>query len=202
MHRGVATSVRAALAIVVCAFTGACGTNSSTPKSTAGPTVTTVTTAKSTRSTTLPTFTIPKATFPAGQDPCKLSDADVSTAAGFAVHRATPPNDRSCLYVASAAVGAPSVYILWNNGTPNSGTETRARSDSMMSLGGRTPASVTELTGFPGWAFTAFQELHDIVDGCAELTGGPYFCTRISIEAPGSGTLPDRSAALLHKLAG
>lgn len=186
MHRR-ATFVSVFAVAVFALVASACNKSSKTNATGA-----TTTTAKSSG---VSTFTIPKTTFPPGQDPCKLSDADVSAAVGFTVHRTTPPNDMSCLYVASDEIGAPSVYIL-----RRVGTEAAAKSDSVFSLGGAKPATVTDVSGFKGWAFTALQEHHDTVDGGVELDGGAYFSTRIRVESPGSPDLPNRSVALLHKL--
>jgi hypothetical protein len=192
MHRGLAVPFAAIVVVALAGSSAGCNKSSKSAKSARNASATTSTTGSS--QTTR--FVIPKKTFPPGQDPCKLTEAEVSAAAGFTVHKATPPNDSSCLYKESDELGAPSVYILWNRGT-----ETRAKSDSVFSLGGGKPATVTDVSGFRSWAFTAFQELHDTVDGCVSIEGDVYFSTRIEIRAPGSNDLPARSVALMHKLA-
>jgi hypothetical protein len=191
MHRGVASIAMTALALSASAI--GCGSKSSGAKL-AKPTASSTSTTRSSGSSNTTTFSIPKATFPVGEDPCKLPESEVSSTVGFAVHKVPPPNDRSCDYSEGTQDGARDVYILWNRGT-----ETRAKADSVFSLGGRSPAEVTELTGFPGWAFTASQELHDTIDFGVALSGDHYFNVRINAQNRDE-TLPAKAKALAHKL--
>ncbi|MDQ1402748.1 MAG: hypothetical protein QOG03_1064 [Actinomycetota bacterium] len=177
MRRRISTII--VLAIVAAVTAGACGSKSSTAKQAS---LSSTTTTGRATSTTAKQYV-----------PCTLTEGEVSSAVGFAVHKVAPPNDQACDY-RSATDGGGSVYVIINH-FPD---EQYAKNTMSFAAGGNNHPTITEVSGFPSWAFTIVPS--NPGQGEVNVDLGDRQVLGISIRTEsGTGNPAPAAVALAHK---
>jgi hypothetical protein len=175
-------STLVAIVIVTVAGSAGCGSKSSSTASRLSP------------STTTAAARISTTTTPKTYDPCKLSEADVSSRAGFAVRINAQSNPEVCDY-RSTTGGGGNVYV-----TVSPADQEGAKTAVRYWLADAHPTYTAD-SGFPSWAFAAVPHAAGYATSAADLGGGQSVWIGVRAE-PRDGNPSGRALALAHKFIG